>query len=506
MKKLTSLLRWIDNNLIKILIFGFILLIPLYPKFPIRIIDYTYIAVRAEDIYIAVLVLLYFVQLFRKKVLMPPRQFLIPIVLFWAAAGLSFLWNGYISGTVIYKHLGLLHTLRRVEYMIIFFIAASTVRSKRDFMQYLYTILLTMGVVSLYGMGQKYFGLPAIQTMNPEFAKGHLLYLTPEARVSATFAGHYDLAAYLVLLLPVTLGAFFSKKYKIFFIFFVIGLFTLMLTASRISYLAYLASTFPFLLFIKKYRYFVAILILSAGFTFLSSNLTSRFLQTVQIKQIFVNEKTGQVVVPQKISSKELPAGTYYIPIKDDPKQTQASKDKNEELLQQKLIEDIQWEASRAGKILTSTEAAVIAASQSAGLKEVNTVISDISLATRLQVEWPRAFNAFLKNPILGTGPSSITESTDNDYLRWIGEFGALGTGLFVYIFFVIAQFVWKKSAKLEKEEKLLYYGFLFGMAGLIMNASYIDVFEASKVAYTYWMVAGIFVASLMVEKSQKTK
>lgn len=499
-------MTWIDNNIVKLLTIGFVFLIPLYPKFPIRIIDYTYIAVRMEDIYIALLVVVYLIQLARRKVLLPPKKFLIPIVLFWAAAGLSFLFNAYISGTVIYKHLGFLHTARRVEYMIIFFIAASTIRSRKDFYTYLYLMLGTLSVVSLYGIGQKYLGFPAVQTMNPEFAKGHLLYLTPEARVSSTFAGHYDLAAYLVLFLPLTLGVFFSKKYKVLFAVFIIGVFTLMLTASRISYLAYLASTFPLLLFLRKYKYFVGVLIVTVALTFLSSNLTSRFLKTVQIKQIFVNEKTGQVVVPQKVTSKELPAGTFYIPIKNDPKQTDEKKAENEQLLQQQLIENIQKEASKEGRVITSTEAAEIAATQSAQLKEVNTVISDISFATRLQVEWPRAFNAFLKNPILGTGPSSITESTDNDYLRWIGEFGALGTGLFLYILYTIAMFVWKKSEKLSKEERLVYFGFLFGMAGLFMNASYIDVFEASKVAYTFWLLAGTVVGSLLIEKQAKGK
>src|SRR5690349_3452356 len=110
MKKLTSLLRWIDDNLVRILMFGFIFIIPLYPKFPLKFIDYTYIAIRLDDVYTALVIAIYFIQLARRRVKLPPRQFLILFVLFWAAAGLSFLWNGYVSGTVIYKHLGLLHT------------------------------------------------------------------------------------------------------------------------------------------------------------------------------------------------------------------------------------------------------------------------------------------------------------------------------------------------------------------------------------------------------------
>ena len=43
-------------------------------------------------------------------------------------------------------------------------------------------------------------------------------------------------------------------------------------------------------------------------------------------------------------------------------------------------------------------------------------------------------------------------------------------------------------------------------MAGLFMNASYIDVFEASKVAYTFWLLAGTVVGSLLIEKQAKGK
>ncbi|MBI2641370.1 hypothetical protein HYW87_02125, partial [Candidatus Roizmanbacteria bacterium] len=51
-------------------------------------------------------------------------------------------------------------------------------------------------------------------------------------------------------------------------------------------------------------------------------------------------------------------------------------------------------------------------------------------------------------------------------------------------------------SAELPSRNFVLY-GFLFGFAGLLLNAGYIDVFEASKVAYTFWTVAGLFIGFL---------
>ena len=132
-------------------------------------------------------------------------------------------------------------------------------------------------------------------------------------------------------------------------------------------------------------------------------------------------------------------------------------------------------------------------------------MVSDISFATRLQIEWPRAVKAFLHNPIVGTGPSSITEATDNDYLRWIGEFGLLGTTLFLFILFTIIKDVWTHSRRLNEQDRAVYYGFLFGTFALLFNAGYIDVFEASKVAFTFWTYAGIVIGSLAyVTKTSK--
>jgi len=37
-----------------------------------------------------------------------------------------------------------------------------------------------------------------------------------------------------------------------------------------------------------------------------------------------------------------------------------------------------------------------------------------------------------------------------------------------------------------------------------MINASYIDVFEASKVAYTFWMITGIFIGLISLYKNKK--
>src|SRR5574340_1068264 len=98
MKKLFDLLKWTDDHLIPILVGIFIFLIPLYPKLPLHMINYTYIALRVEDIYMAVLILIFLIQLLRKKVQFK-SQFFILFSLFWLVVFASYYWGYYVAHT-----------------------------------------------------------------------------------------------------------------------------------------------------------------------------------------------------------------------------------------------------------------------------------------------------------------------------------------------------------------------------------------------------------------------
>ncbi len=133
----------------------------------------------------------------------------------------------------------------------------------------------------------------------------------------------------------------------------------------------------------------------------------------------------------------------------------------------------------------------------------------DRSTAIRLKVEWPRAIKAFLKNPLLGTGYSSITLATDNDYLRALGEVGLLGFLAFVLILVKIG--LKSKAVVFSKKpvvgEKAIFIGLVGGSLGFLANALFIDVFEASKVAITFWLLMGLMVGITKVSFSkQKSK
>ena len=507
-----KLLNWLDNNLIKLLCIGYIFVIPLYPKLPVKMINYTYIAVRVEDFYVAALALIFFIQLLRKKITLQ-KKFLIPFLIFWVAVFTSFVWGFFVQKTILFKHLGLFHSLRRVEYMSMFFIFASSIRSKKDFLFYLRTVIFALFTVGVYGIGQKFLGWPAVQTMNPEYAKGYILILDANARISSTFGGHYGLAAYLVFVLPLVLSCFFYFKAKWwYFLVFLISLFALLLTASRVSFGAYVVSTFLFLLVMRKFKMFFIVSLITAALTFTQGTLTSRLTRTFQQKQIYIDKTTGQTTVPRRLKPDELPVGDYVMNKQNtadsavDVSSGVALNSKDLKDIMENLRDQVREEARQQGRTLTQAEEDALVEKTFRNLKVVTTFLPDISFATRLQVEWPRAINAFLKNPLLGKGPSSITEATDNGFLRSLGEFGLLGTLSFFAILFLVSQKVWLKAREKNNEEGIILYALLFSLFGLLINATYIDVFEASKVAYNFWMIFGLFGGYVLLESKKVLK
>ena len=133
-------------------------------------------------------------------------------------------------------------------------------------------------------------------------------------------------------------------------------------------------------------------------------------------------------------------------------------------------------------------------------------VFEDRSTSIRLNVEWPRALRALSKNPLLGTGYSSITLATDNDYLRMLGETGIIGFSSF---FLILANLLKKllkylKTTKIRSDLESVYIlSFAGGFMGILINAVFIDVFEASKFAITLWLVLGMLYGKITTKENE---
>lgn len=448
------------------------LFIPLYPKLPAVNVPGTYVAVRLEDFLIALVVALWFlikVKDFKSILKQPIFQ---AMILFWLIGGLS-VFSAYFVTHSVKLSLGVLEWLRRVEYMSLFFVAATSIRSVRQVKFLLNVLLLVTILVSFYGLGQKWLHFPVISTLNSELSKGQITYIVPgtDARINSTFAGHYDLAMYLAAVLAILAALFFYVKrwYQrgVMIGTAALSVLALGLTAARTSFGAAFLGIALTLLLTGKRLLIIGLVIVSIVAVLAIPSLRNRVFATLQVNILHNNGPTYQAP-PIQFNSSVL----------------------NNNILQ----------SSRAAYLAKSLGQATISASENAKLpvdvapgEPINVTDLEVyrSAGIRFNVEWPRAIAAFEKNPLLGTGYSSITLATDNDFLRSLGETGLLGTIALVLVFVVIFKrmIAYIKSAK--GFPKFFIIGVLSALTGIIVTGIFIDTLESSKIAELLWLILG---------------
>ncbi|OGE12704.1 hypothetical protein A3G14_00695 [Candidatus Curtissbacteria bacterium RIFCSPLOWO2_12_FULL_38_9] len=504
-------LTWLDDHVLEYLSFALLVFIPLYPKIPIAEVLPGYIVrIRLDDILVAFAALIWLVWFIRGKVTLKGNPLFILIALYILIGFLSSLSAIFITKTIPLDtlHIGklFLHFFRRIEYFSVFFIFFSSIKSLSQIKKYVFTVAIVLLAVSLYGFGQKYLYWPAFSTMNREFSKGVTLYLTENARVLSTFGGHYDLAAYLMITLTLFIPLMLVVKkvwHKIFFLLIsVAGFWLLILTVSRTSFIAYLFSiTIAFFLLAFRNgwlwavsRWFV-IIVVSLGIMLSFGQLSDRFSHVLKL-----NDLTTAVLQP--VGQKPQGENIAFIDISDvasksdTPPSTQRPSD---------VVVDVP-EFGAGGEGTFAAKPRVY--SQTA-------LQYDLSTGIRLDYTWPKAIEGFSRNPLLGSGYSTFTkktisefteaESTDNDFLRALGETGLLG---FLSFYAIIAFSLWYALKNFVKIKDPFYYTIVSGLVaatfGLLVNAVYIDVFEASKVAYTFWIMTAILVLTVKLSISSK--
>lgn len=470
------------NNILFLLILFLFAFIPLYPKFPLFNIKGTFVAVRLEDLFIGVTLFLWVIYLVKSSKL---RQFLKDklnhgIGLFFFIGIVSTFSAIFLTHSVAW-HLAILHYLRRVEFMMLLPVVATVVNSKKQFIWILTILGLTVLTASLYALGQQYLDWQVISTTNSEFSKGLILRLTPGARVNSTFAGHYDLAGFLAMALSLMTALFFAvkKSFKIPIVFLGgLSLFVLILTSARLSFVAAFIGVISALLFSKKKKYILLILAVLIITLIYPSKLRDRFISTIAVNLFQQGQRYEGKTEDQRIRSK-LNIPTVAI-------QTSS------------ISANTATFASPSGQTATDITPGEPIDTTQLGVYR--------SLQIRLNIEWPRAIRAFIKNPFLGTGYSSIDIATDNDFLRSLGEVGLLGTLALVLVIVEISKRI---VVLLKNDSKLTRYfsaGVLSMMVAFIVNSLFIDVFEASKVASLFWMILGLNLAVLNFKRNEILK
>lgn len=415
---------------LKYLVTAVLIVVPLFPKFPAIKIPGIYVAIRLEDFLILFTLLIFLIPMLIDFKIFFKEKVSRAIILFLLIGFISTVSGVFLTNTVSFS-IAFLHFFRRVEYLSLFFVGFIYIQQTKNdlFFEYLLKLLLIINLfVFLYGFGQKYLNLPIIITQNEEYSKGVALSYTAGAHINSSFAGHYDLASYLVLIMPIFISAYFVFKEKLSKIILGIstflGFWLLSAAVSRIAIVAFLISTTISLFLLKKYKAIITVLLISTVIFGFSADLRVRYGRIIE-------------VVREKISS-----------------------------------------------------AIVVYAEDKGNVNE------DRSTSIRFNVEWPRAIRAFSKNPLLGTGYSSITLATDNDYLRALGETGVLGLLSFILIFIALFK-IFKTYEFKNNLDSIFIASFIGSTVGILITALFIDIFEASKFAIIYWLFAGFVVSQI---------
>lgn len=467
MQKVTSILQ----NLLFYLVLFLFVFIPLYPKFPLLNVTGTFVAIRAEDFMIGLVISLWAIYLVLSDQL---RSYLkdklnLAILLFFFIGAVSTFSAVFLTHTAV-AHISILHLLRRVEFMMLLPVVASVVKDKKHFVWILIFLSLTVLSVNLYALGQKYLDWPVISTTNSEFSKGLILRLSPGARVNSTFAGHYDLAAFLAMTISILSALFFAVKKRIKIGIVILGAFSLIvliMTAARLSFAAAFVGVITALFFGKKTKYVLLIFAAIVVILVYPSQLRDRLISTVTVNLFSQGQRYEGKTQDQQIRSK------LNIP-------TLAVKTSS-------LSAATSTFASPSGSTATD-----IAPGEPIDTTQLGVYRS---FQIRLKIEWPRAIEAFIKNPFLGTGYSSIDVATDNDILRSLGEVGALGTLALVLVLVEVFKRIFSHIKNDSKLIRFFLAGTLAMLIAFIVNGLFIDVFEASKVASLFWMTLGLSLA-----------
>lgn len=458
------------NSINKYLAALLLLFVPLYPKFPLLSIPGSQVAIRLEDFVLLGTAIIWIGVNNFKLINILRSKLAIAIGLFLLVSLLSVLSGAFLTDTAS-PLVGLFHWVRRVQYIFPLFIGLTAVNKKEDLYFFVKVLAIVIVFAFIYGVGQKHFQWPIITTQNPEYARGVALFYVPGSHLASTFAGHYDLASFLVLVSPIFSLLVVSPKdvlkklsitpnvliSRLLFIGLVVmTLWLLVNAASRISVAAYLGSMSFALLLARKYKWIPIFVVVSVLFIITSSKLMDRY---VQIFEVYVRNMLSTEI--------ELVDSTYAQEFEIPQRNNSAQ----------------------------------------AVTPEPVPVFEDRSTSIRLNIEWPRAIRAVQKNPILGTGYSSITLATDNDYLRMLGEIGILGT----LAFFLIFARVFEKMLKAIPVPKKLDINDVFivsaiaAFPGILLNMVFIDILEASKFAICFWLMIGVAIATISTFYEKET-
>lgn len=462
------------NKLIFWGIFVILIFIPLFFKFPLLGVEGTFVSIRIEDILVGVVLGAWFVNILLSGKLpeVLKDRLVQAVLLFFFVGFVSLISGAFLTKTITFP-LGLLHLLRRVETVMLLPLVLFSLKSKRQAKVLLLLSFVVLIIVNFYALGQKYLKFPIVSTTTSTLSKGQVYFLGEADRISSTFSGHYDLAVYL-LMATILVAAMFMylikdrslksllNSQKIIAIVSSIlvsgvSLLVLVMTATRLSFVATILGLGFLLMTLKKWKFIVALFVFTIIALSYPSQLRDRLVSTVTVNIL----KSWQSYTGG--TEKQVKRSMLNIPTLPNTKFIESPEEGSE-------IPDI-----TPGEPVDSTDLGVFR-----------------SFDIRIKVEWPRAIRALNKNPLLGTGYSSIGLATDNDLLRLLGEVGILGTCAFSLVLIEIIKRLSRFLKIAQGFDRYFTAGTISVFFAFLLNSLFIDVFEASKIATLFWILIGI--------------
>lgn len=478
-------IAWVNQNLLLSLSLFLVIFIPLWPKIPLfQPIPGYIVRVRLEDIFVALTAIVWLVQLVRKKISW--KSPLNVFILVYLCVGLISLFSAFFvikTIPLLLPHISkaFLHLFRYIEYFSIFFFVYAAIKKPQHLKFFIIAFCFTIVAASIYGFGQKYWEWSVYSTMSPEFSSGIPLELvSQQARVQSTFAGHYDFAIFMGLLLPLVLVLLYTKTNRnqriVLGLVFATGVWSLIVSSLRSAFVSYVFSVavVTILLGLRQkawpqritwtgIRLILVYFFTGVMFLFFGNNLAALLGQAINrtFSPNHANLSPNQSVIYQ-----------YEQPVPKD------------EIDQ-----------------FVSTPVTNTQPTQSIQLSDCAKHL-EISLCIRLDSLWPQAIKGFTREPLLGSGFSTLNKTSfydlaqadgvDNNYLRILGETGILGFIAFFAIIGKSLSIAWTKFSVKNVTSANLSIAYIGIVIGFLCNATLIDVFAASKIAFTFWGLTGI--------------
>ncbi len=507
MALIRTFLTWLDKHALFIVSVFLLAFIPLFPKIPLFDALPGYIVrVRIEDILVFLTMLIWVRELWLGRIQMR-SLYIWGIVSYIIVGFISLILGIFLLESIPLEllHIGksVLHYFRYIEYFLLFIIAYSAIRTQHQIKIVITVLCITVFGIALYGYGQQHWQLPLYSTMNREYSKGVALYLQEFARPQSTFAGPYDLGAFLAFVLPFLFSLLIvqlqDKKTRFKYLTGLLalaqasGLWMLIASGAKTALAAYCAGIAVVVLlklssqksYLKQTLWgggaLLGLLLLVVIIIQFSGTTTRDYLRTLSA-QNRVTHTAYSLVAFESIES-AIPS------LGDRPS-------------------DLYGAGHEIKRVATESADGV------AGYIDVPTksIWSDnalkygISMGIRLDTLWPNAIKGFFANPLTGKGYGTLAktesqqfteaDSTDNNYLRVLGETGLLGFIAFFGSIFILLRQLFHTKASTNALQSALSIGLAAGVSAMLINALYIDVFAASKVAFTFWGLAGFVVAT----------